>query len=121
MKNETWYERIVLIEQMKSRIGSKGFRIALAALGLLLLFYGTLCLLGMKQNRDKAAVREYINRVQPMLEVDPRFKDVRLAGYSCDFVLSHICRFLEQYNRKRTGISSITLSKLQSHRFTHRW
>ncbi len=33
-----------------------------------------------------AAVREYVNRVQPQLAADPRFKDVRLLGYSCDYI-----------------------------------
>jgi hypothetical protein len=44
-------------------------------------------LLGLKQRRDKAAVREYITRVQPILAADSRFKNVRLMGYSCDNVL----------------------------------
>ncbi len=72
---------------MNSRVGCRGFRIAIAALLLLVLYWGVMSLLGLKQRRDKAAVREYINRVQPMLAADPRFKEVRLVGYSCDNVM----------------------------------
>ena len=42
--------------------------------------------LAAMQRRDKAAVREYMSRVQPQLEADPRFRDVHLFGYSCDYV-----------------------------------
>ncbi len=45
-------------------------------------------MLGLKQRRDKEAVRTYIAKMQPVLSADPRFKDVRLMGYSCDSVFS---------------------------------
>ncbi len=38
----------------------------------------------IKQHRDRAAVRDWINRVQTQLLADPRFKDVQLFGYCCD-------------------------------------
>ncbi len=72
---------------MMSRIGSKGFWIAITILLLIVLSWGAMSLLGLKQRRDMAAVREYIIRVQPILAADSRFKDVRLLGYSCDNVM----------------------------------
>jgi hypothetical protein len=72
---------------MKSRVGSKGFWIAMTILLLFILYWGTGFLLVLKQQRDKAAVRQYIGRVQPMLAADPRFKEVRFMGYSCDNVM----------------------------------
>ena len=72
---------------MKSRVGSKGFWIAITILLLFVLYWGAISLLGLKQSRDKAAVREYIKRVQPILAADSRFKNVRLMGYSCDNVM----------------------------------
>lgn len=72
---------------MKSRVGSKGFWIAITVLLLFTLYWGAMSLLGLKQRRDKAAVRAYITRVQPILAADFRFKDVRLMGYSCDNVM----------------------------------
>lgn len=72
---------------MKSRVGSKGFWIAITTLLLFVLYWGAMSLLGLKQRRDKAAVREYITRVQPLLAADSRFKEVRLMGYSCDNVM----------------------------------
>jgi hypothetical protein len=72
---------------MKSRVGSKGFWIAITVLLLLTLYWGGISLLGLKQRRDKAVVRAFITRVQPILAADSRFKDVRLMGYSCDNVM----------------------------------
>ena len=72
---------------MTSRVGSKGFWIAITALVMLSLYWGSMSLLGLKQRRDKAAVRAYVAKVQPLLTSDPRFKDVRLMGYSCDNVM----------------------------------
>jgi hypothetical protein len=69
---------------MKSRVGSKGFWVAIVVLLLFMLYWGAMSLLGLKQRRDKVAVRDYIARVQPVLAADPRFKEVRLLGYSCD-------------------------------------
>jgi hypothetical protein len=73
---------------MKSRVGSRGFWSAITVILLFLLFWGAVSLLGLKQRRDKEAVREYITRVRPILAADSRFKDVRLMGYSCDSVWS---------------------------------
>jgi hypothetical protein len=36
---------------------------------------------GVTMHRDKAAVLDYIARVQPQLSADERFKDVHLLGY----------------------------------------
>jgi hypothetical protein len=72
---------------MKSRVGSKGFWIVIALLMLIVIAWGSITLLDLKQRRDKQVVRAYIARVQPMLTVDPRFKEVRLEGYSCDNVM----------------------------------
>lgn len=72
---------------MKSRVGSKGFWIVITVLLLFMLYWGAMSLLGLKQRRDKAAVRDYIARVQPILAADSRFKEVRLMGYSCDNVM----------------------------------
>jgi len=72
---------------MKSRVGSRGFWVAIAALSIFVLWWGVMSLFVLKQNRDKAAVREYTTRVRPMLAADPRFKDVQLMGYSCDNVM----------------------------------
>jgi hypothetical protein len=72
---------------MKSRIGSKGFRLAIAVLVLLALVVGGTFALEFKQSHDKAAVREYVTRVRPKIAADPRFQDIRLMGYSCDNVL----------------------------------
>ena len=52
-----------------------------------MLYWGAMSLLGLKQRRDKAAVRDYIARVQTILAADSRFKEVRLMGYSCDNVM----------------------------------
>lgn len=71
---------------MKSRGRSTGFWIVMSLLATLVLFWGYTGLLGLKQRRNKEAVRAYIARMQPILSADPRFKDVRLMGYSCDSV-----------------------------------
>jgi hypothetical protein len=42
--------------------------------------------LGRRQRRDKAAVQEYMSRIQPQLLADPRFKKVEILGYSCDSI-----------------------------------
>jgi hypothetical protein len=72
---------------MKLRKGSIIFWICLSVLVIFVLWWGLMAGLGVKQRRDKAAVQAYIVRVQPVLSADPRFKDVRLAGYSCDSVM----------------------------------
>ena len=41
---------------------------------------------GITMHRDKAAVRDYIGRVQPQLSADERFKDIHLLGYHCDCI-----------------------------------
>ncbi|HEY3853520.1 MAG TPA: hypothetical protein VGO67_03905 [Verrucomicrobiae bacterium] len=73
---------------MKTRVGSKAFWIAAALFAVFAAFWGSMELIGFKQRRDKAAVRAYIDRVQPLLLADTRFKYVRLLGYSCDSVWS---------------------------------
>jgi hypothetical protein len=69
---------------------SKGFRITLIAIASVVLAFGGLTWyfvsLAAMQKRDKAAVGEYMSRVQPQLAADTRFQDVRLLGYSCDDV-----------------------------------
>jgi hypothetical protein len=40
----------------------------------------------IRQQRDKAAVGDYIARVQPQLLADHRFNDVHLLGYGCDYI-----------------------------------
>jgi hypothetical protein len=72
---------------MQSRLGSRGFWIAVSALILFMLYWGAMSLLGLKQRQDQKAVREYITKVQPILAADARFKYVKLLGYSCDNVL----------------------------------
>jgi len=71
---------------MKRRFGSTGFWIAITLLGIISAMCGWQALLSLKQRHDMTAVREYVGRVQPQLAADSRFKDVRLLGYSCDYV-----------------------------------
>ena len=75
---------------MKEHATSRGFRITLTAIVLVVLVFGGLTWyftsLAAMQQRDKAAVREYMGRVQPQLVADPRFSDVHLLGYSCDYI-----------------------------------
>ena len=63
---------------------SRIFWIGVALSALLL---GIPITLGMKQRRDMAAVQKYIERIQPQLSEDSRFKDVRLLGYSCSRIM----------------------------------
>jgi hypothetical protein len=69
---------------VKRPIGSKGFLITIGVLGLFIVAFA---FPGIKQRRDMATVREFINRVQPQLVADPRFKGVQLLGYSCDYIM----------------------------------
>jgi hypothetical protein len=73
---------------MKPCVGSKGFRIVVGLLAASSFFGGFMALLGFKQRCDKEAVRAYVAKMQPILSADPRFKDVRLMGYSSDSVFS---------------------------------
>jgi extradiol dioxygenase family protein len=72
---------------MKFYDGSKRFWIVVSVFGVIVAILGWFTFLAIKQRRDMAAVREYVSRVQPQLDADPRFKDVRLLGYSCDYIM----------------------------------
>ena len=74
---------------MKNRLGSKKIWVVVAVFALLVGAYAYLRFTSYKQRRDIAAVREYVNRVQPQLAADSRFKNVRLLGYSCDDSVKH--------------------------------
>jgi hypothetical protein len=67
---------------MKARVVSREFWIAMTVILLFLLYWGAGSLLGLKQRRDKEAVRKYITRVRPILAAESRFKNVSLMGYS---------------------------------------
>jgi len=71
---------------MKLYDGSKRWWIIVSVFAVILAVLGWFTFLVIKQHRDVAAVREYVSRVQSQLLADPRFKDVRLLGYSCDYV-----------------------------------
>jgi hypothetical protein len=75
---------------VKEHATSRGFRITLLAIALVVLVFGGLtwyfASLAAMQKRDKAAVQEYMSRVQPQLLANPRFRDVQLLGYSCDYI-----------------------------------
>ncbi len=72
---------------MTSYMSVKGLKIALPIVLLLIAGVASLSFLLFKQHRDMAAVGSYINRLQPALAADPRFKEVRLLGYSCDYLV----------------------------------
>ncbi len=72
---------------MKFYDGSKRFWIVVSVFGVIVAILGWFSFLAIKQRRDMAAVREYVSRVQPQLDADPRFKDVRLLGYGCDYIM----------------------------------
>jgi hypothetical protein len=72
---------------MKFYDSSKRCWIFISAFGLIVASLIWPIFLSVKQHKDMAAVRDYINRVQPQLLADSRFKDVRLLGYSDDYIM----------------------------------
>jgi hypothetical protein len=71
---------------MKFYDGSKRWWIFVSVFALIVGLLGWGAYWSIRQQRDKAAVRDYITRVQPQLLADQRFKDVQLLGYSCDYI-----------------------------------
>ena len=71
---------------MKFYDGSKRWWIFVSVFALIVALMGWGAYWSIRQRRDMAAVRDFISRVQPQLLADPRFKDVKLDGYSCDYI-----------------------------------
>jgi hypothetical protein len=71
---------------MKFYDGSKRWWIFVSVFAVIVALLGWGAFWSIKQQRDKAAVRDYISRVQPQLLANSQFKDVELLGYSCDYI-----------------------------------